>query len=307
MQLQVLTDTVEYYHLIVDRVTDNRKHSTDEGLVDLEREGQHPLEHREQADNGEGVERQRNGRTYREGEVAEAEQDVEEDSDKGDTHADESAIGNILGYRRTYLRRTDDRTTLTDVGVLEVLDRSLAYQTVSLQSLVEHGLSLVVHGGAIRLYLIVGRDTDSLVVGTQREGAVGAAREGLVEDFANLLGLDRLLKLYHVVATTGEVDALVETAYTQACAEDYYSCTSDDEGELVHRHELEVGALYEVLGNRSPELEACPLVVVELTLVNQTCQEDSGEERAEDTDNPCGGEALDRTCTEGQQDDTSNQ
>ena len=38
VEAEVLTDTVEYHHLIVDRVTDNGKDSADERLVDLERE-----------------------------------------------------------------------------------------------------------------------------------------------------------------------------------------------------------------------------------------------------------------------------
>lgn len=36
IQVEVLTDTVEDHHLIVDRVTDNGQDSTDEGLVNLE-------------------------------------------------------------------------------------------------------------------------------------------------------------------------------------------------------------------------------------------------------------------------------
>ena len=36
MKLQVLTDTVEYNHLIIDRVTYHSQDSTDEGLVNLQ-------------------------------------------------------------------------------------------------------------------------------------------------------------------------------------------------------------------------------------------------------------------------------
>jgi len=36
VEADVLTDTVEYHHLIIDRVTDHRQDGTDEYLVDLE-------------------------------------------------------------------------------------------------------------------------------------------------------------------------------------------------------------------------------------------------------------------------------
>ena len=42
-------------------------------------------------------------------------------------------------------------------------------------------------------------------------------------------------------------------------------------------------------------------------LIDDTCEEHGCEERAEDTDNPCGGKALDGAGTEGQQDDTCDE
>ena len=38
IQLEVFTDTVEYHHLVVDRITDGCQDSTDECLVDFKRE-----------------------------------------------------------------------------------------------------------------------------------------------------------------------------------------------------------------------------------------------------------------------------
>ena len=38
MQAHVFADTVEHNHLVVDRVTNHGQDSTDEGLVDFERE-----------------------------------------------------------------------------------------------------------------------------------------------------------------------------------------------------------------------------------------------------------------------------
>ena len=157
VQAEVLTDTVEHHHLIVDRVTDHRQHGTDERLVDLERERHDVLQEREQTDDGQGVEHQSGGRTNREGDVAEAQQDVEEDGDQGDEHADEGSVSDVLSNRRTHLRRADDGATLADVRILERCHVGLAHQTGLLQTFVEHFLSLVVDGGAVRLNLVVGR------------------------------------------------------------------------------------------------------------------------------------------------------
>ena len=72
MQLQVLTNAVKHHHFIVDRVTNDGQHGTDEGLVDLQRERQHALKQGEQADDEQGIEGQSHGRSHRERYVAEA-------------------------------------------------------------------------------------------------------------------------------------------------------------------------------------------------------------------------------------------
>src|SRR3712207_8367685 len=49
----------------------------------------------------------------------------------------------------------------------------------------EHGLYLVVDGSAARLYAVVGRYADGLVVGTKRKGTGSCAGEGLGQHLAH--------------------------------------------------------------------------------------------------------------------------
>ena len=64
--------------------------------------------------------------------------------------------------------------------------------------------------------------------------------------------------------------------------------------------------LHQVLREVGVELQTEPLVFLEAVLVNETGEEHCCEERAEDTNDPRGGEALDRTCTEVEQNDTGD-
>ena len=254
----------------------------------------------------ERVASQSHHRTYRECNVAETEQDVEEDGDKGDDDRNDSAIGDVLSHRRSYLLRRNDGTAFAHIRILERLHAGLADEAVLLQCVIENGLTLVVGCGRVRLNLIVRRDTDGLTVGTEGNGRSVAFGISLSNDRTDFLRLHTLLECHHVVTTTSEVDALAESANGKADAEDDSSNSHGYEGLLVERHERNLHVLHQVLRQRSGEGESEPLVVLVTVLVDDTGQEHSGEERAEDTDDPSGGEALHRTCTEIEQDDTGD-
>lgn len=119
MQTEVLTDTVEHHHRVVDIITDHRQDSTDERLVYLEREAYPAVAQREEANDHRRIDSQSHDRTDREADVAEAEQDIKEDTEECQTDTIDCVSRDILSHRRTDLRRTDDRTTLTDVGFLK--------------------------------------------------------------------------------------------------------------------------------------------------------------------------------------------
>ena len=121
MQTQFLADTVEYNHLIVDRVTDSGKDSTDEGLVNLHAEGQETPKQSICTQDEYYVNNQGGDRTDRESNIAETYQDVDEDGDNGQDHTPDSTVSNILGDRGSNLLAADDRTAGTYVAVDEGL------------------------------------------------------------------------------------------------------------------------------------------------------------------------------------------
>ena len=98
-----------------------------------------------------------------------------------------------------------------------------------MQTLVEDVLYLVVDGRVVRLNLIVGRDTDSLAVGTEcKRIDVGTAEER-TQSGSYLLGLYLLLKNDNIVAATGKVDTLAQATYEEAAYHYKDNRTEDDE------------------------------------------------------------------------------
>ena len=190
VQVHVLADSVEHHYLVVNRITDNGEDGTDEGLVDLQREGHESPQQRVESDDDGGVDGQCHSGTYRESDVAETNKNVDEDRYQGEEYADDGSVGDVFRYRWAYFRTADDGTALTDIGVFEGFDILLRNQSGLLQCVVEDGFGLVVHCWAIALYLIVGRDTNRLMVSSQCQRAGGTAREGIGEDGAHLLGLN---------------------------------------------------------------------------------------------------------------------
>ena len=103
MQFEILADTVEDNHLVVDGITNHGEDSTDKRLVDFERERHEIVEQRIETDDCYGINSERYDRAYRERHVAESEQDVEEDSYESDKHRDDSSVCDVFRYRRSHL------------------------------------------------------------------------------------------------------------------------------------------------------------------------------------------------------------
>lgn len=185
-----------------------------------------------------------------------------------------------------------------------------------MQSRIKDGLSLVVLRRIIAVDIPVGAHTDRLAIRTEGDDCrcselalVVALRvdKCVLQDRTDRLYRNRLVERHHIVATTGEVDALAQTTCSEADDSDEDSHSVASEAHLVHGHELVVGVLHEVLREPSPEPQVHPLAVVELVFVEQTCQIDSGEEVTNNTDDPGCSEATDRTGTDNEQDDTCDQ
>ena len=99
---QIFADTVEDHHGIVDGVTDDRKDRGDEGLIDFEVEGHEAIEHREETDDEQGVDRKGDRGARSPLPALEAEGDVETDGDKSENYRPHGRSLDIICDTRTY-------------------------------------------------------------------------------------------------------------------------------------------------------------------------------------------------------------
>ena len=199
------------------------------------------MEQREEADNNQSIESQSNDRTDREGHVAEAEQDVEEDGNQSQDDADDSAASDGLSHRRTYLGRAYDSTLR---GILFVCGRCTEVflgglclnQLCLAQYAVDAVLNHVVNHRAVYIVVPVGRDTYGTVSGIAQcndSGAGGSSgvsallivlSKHALEGNTYILNGNLLIEYNNIVTTTSEVDALADTTEEEAYAE--YCCSN---------------------------------------------------------------------------------
>ena len=153
---------------------------------------------------------------------------------------------------------------------------------------------------------VVGGDAHLVALGTQVDGSGlhFLTREGSLQDALYLAGLGRLVELHHVVAATGEIDALAEATCQHEAHAGHSQDGKDGEAGLPGTHELIGRVLEELAGQGSGEGDVEPLVLGHATLEYHACHEDSGKEAHDDTDDERSGETTDRTCTEVEEDDT---
>ncbi len=111
-----------------------------------------------------------------------------------------------------------------------------------------------------------------------------------------------MVKLYDIVATAGEVDALIETAGEERDYNDYDECQSYHERYLATAEEVEVYILKFAAREGSGEGKVKERLGLAECHEYQSGKEHCCEERADDTDDKCGGESLDRTCAVEEQD-----
>ena len=173
---------------------------------------------------------------------------------------------------------------------------------------------MIVLSRIVRIDVIVGRDTDSFSVSTNSNNRccchltsirTYCVLESIIQHFTHLLNLYRLCKGNNEVTTTSKINTLAQATYTKAYNTYYNSNTPYRKALLIHTHELVVLTLHKVLRNTCPELEVLPFSLIQLVFINNTCYIYSCEDVTANTDNPCCSEALNRTCSEGVQNDTS--
>ena len=177
----------------------------------------------------------------------ESHEDIYEDGNQGEDNADDGTVCDILSYRRTNLCTADNRTAGAHVWVLECCYILLCHKVCLRHGLEQDILAFVVNSRVIRLNLVVGRYTDGLTVSSKGNSAHVGIAECSGKCSAHFLWLNSFLQFHNIVATTGEVDALAQSANTEADDEQYSCNAPNGECLLVGTHEVEVGILHEVL------------------------------------------------------------
>ena len=125
---------------------------------------------------------------------------------------------------------------------------------------------------------VVGADTYGLAVSTDSDDTDIGIAELAGNQFAYLFGFYLVLELYLEVTSTGEVDALAQTADAEEADANYNCYTCQRHPEFVSAHEVEVYIRHQVLGDSRRECQVQQLVFVHEVFVEQTCHEHSGKE-----------------------------
>ena len=190
-------------------------------MVNLHRERHDLPKERIETDDDQGVVSQRNERTNRECEVAEADEDVEGYDEEGDDDRPYSSRLDIISDSRTYLLRRHDTYVFINLRREELLCRNvLRDQTGILRCYIEAVLDNRIKVFGLVLNTDIGRDTH-LVVRANRDHVQAEcltrelSLEGIVYSNTYVIGLNRLLVANNKVATTGEVNTAVQARSKQ--------------------------------------------------------------------------------------------
>ena len=229
MQAEVLTDTVEDNHVIVDGVSDDGKDSRDERLVDVEVERQDTREQGEEADDDDGGMRKGYHTTEAPGPAPESPCDVGEDDEEGEDNGDDCGTLDVAGDRSSDLVGRDDTVGIV-VGIDEVFESEIL-GVHSLEGVEDHLLDLGVHGGSLVIYLVGGGDLHlglaAELLDLDRRLRIGCIEHAL-GSLADIFSGDRLVEAYDVGTTTGEIDTIGEALDEDGTEGDQNEGAGDD-------------------------------------------------------------------------------
>ena len=237
--MEELADTVEYYHLIINRITDSRQNRTDKGLVDFQREWHPSPTNRIRSDNQQGIYRQGHNSTDRESHIAETQQYVKEDSYQGQYHRNNSPVGYVFCHGRTYLFRTDNRTSGTLVAVDESLQIQIrSQQTAAFERFEQRCFYFGIHLRTFFVNPIVCGYTYRLMVCPQGYNLDIGIPELVLQQGADSFRLHLLFEHNYEVTSAGEINTFAQTAYKQRYDTYHQQDPEYREGFLIRAHEL---------------------------------------------------------------------
>ena len=193
---------------------------------------------------------------------------------------------------------------LAGVGGGELLGAHAAFEVgfEGLEELVGHFL---LDALALLVDLVVGGDAN-LVGALDGDYRYGTAGEHLGYFLLKFNGVDGLVELDDIVAAAGEIDTLVEAAEAQRDSADEDEGGGDNEGALALGQEIDAAADKHLAAQCGAEGHLLHHLALGDGHEEQAAQVNCGEERADDTYDEGGSEALDGTCTEEQQDDAGD-
>ena len=231
----------------------------------------------------------------------ESEQDVESHCKQRQSYSPDSATSDVLG--NAWANLFSRYNTYTFVGGAEIfLRHSIEFIFKALEELAHDD---VVDIFVARFNHIVGRNSHASVVidCDNRNGSTFKRRKQLL---LQSVGVDTVVELNDIVATTREVDTWIELTSSKRNCNNCNSHSNYDEAHLARADEVEVRVNPKFLGERSAEGGVLEFTAVDEPFEHDARKEYGSEERANNTDNQSCSEALDRTCTVQEQNQTSD-
>ena len=238
--------------------------------------------------------------------LAETEYDIQADCNKSKEQREYCTHCHILRNSRTNLICRNN--TINIVLCIAETVKSNIVSVKWLQSVVENGLNLL--GSSLRsiIELVLSNDTHlvlcTILLNLQRSSCSITLYKGILQSATNLLCRYILVETNYECTTTGELNAIVQAVEYERSntCEDYY--TRSDVSPLTLADEVEVEVGEQVLRPLVRERNLAPLCNDSLN--QQTSDENRAEQRSEDTDNESSCEALNRTITEYEENDTGD-
>ena len=270
-------------------------------MVDFHGERRDFPEQGEEADGQNGIVGQGHNGTETELPVAETESDVDENQNQGDQDRNDGLAQQFVGNGGLDLLVALD-TRFANIGFLEgLLGRS--HFVEALQSLVQ--FVVAVGFGLLRVIIDLIVDSDSQLVVVTESLHLRSSAEFCGDSISGGSSVNVLVEEDDVVTTTGEVDTGLQFQSEEGDDGDADKRTRNDVEGFLGFQEIEMDFGKCVHGDAVTEFQF--LAFVQSRIEHHAGDEDSREERGEDTDNQGGGETLNRTGTEDVEHDTGNQ
>ena len=234
------------------------------------------------------------------GPALEPDSDVGEDHEQGDDDGDDSIALHVVRDGRADLIGRNDTVRVVEGGG-ELGEGHVLVREERTEGLVNLVLNLGVNLGGLILDL-VGRGDLHLGSTTELLDFDGTGIEHSLDSAADSLSGLRLVEADDVGTAALEINTVGKALKADRSNRDDDQRAGDHVGVLAGTQEVDVGVLQEVLA--PVVLEGDVLALGDAVVDDEAGDEDGGQDGGDDTDDQGRSEALDRTGTEDEEDDT---